>query len=376
MKLGMLITSIGNFGKKGFYNAQEIGLAREMDKLFDEVNLYKAVPESEERVVSGLKGCNHTTCYQIPVKSQGINGIWDCSIMDKTMDALLFFSDTQLSVPDVYQWCRQNSVPMYPYIGVIESHSTNKIKKLVIDQMFKKNLKAYKECTCFVKTPAVQKALNAKGVKNTVVTPVGLDVTLLRQDYADADVRELKKKYGYQETDKVLLFIGRMTAEKHPMKMIEIFRKLYRADSSYRLLMVGKGELLEEIKTSAVEINAEENKKGNKEVIQMIEQIPNQDIWKLYRIADCFVNLNQQEIFGMAILEAMYYGCKVVAMHAPGPDFIIEDGVSGCLADDEKNMIGCIKQKYLDPLQIHKRIIENFTWQNTAETIYKIIAAG
>ena len=240
MKLGMLITSIGNFGKKGFYNAQEIGLAREMDKLFDEVILYKAVPESEERVVSGLEGCSHTTFCQIPVKNQGINGIWDCSIMDKTMDALLFFSDTQLSVPDVYQWCKQNNIPMYPYIGVIESHSTNKIKKLVIDQMFKKNLKAYRECTCFVKTPTMQKALQAKGVKNTVVTPVGLDATLLRQDYADADVKELKRKYGYQEKDKVLLFIGRMTAEKQPMKMIEIFRKLYSTDSSYRLLMVGK----------------------------------------------------------------------------------------------------------------------------------------
>ena len=37
MCIGLLITSIGNFGQKGFYNAQEIGLAKELDKLFDEV---------------------------------------------------------------------------------------------------------------------------------------------------------------------------------------------------------------------------------------------------------------------------------------------------------------------------------------------------
>ena len=29
MRIGLLITSIGDFGKKGFYNAQEIGLAME-----------------------------------------------------------------------------------------------------------------------------------------------------------------------------------------------------------------------------------------------------------------------------------------------------------------------------------------------------------
>ena len=46
MRIGLLITSIGNFGQKGFYNAQEIGLAKELDKLFDEVIVYKAVPLS------------------------------------------------------------------------------------------------------------------------------------------------------------------------------------------------------------------------------------------------------------------------------------------------------------------------------------------
>ena len=47
MRIGLLITSIGNFGQKGFYNAQEIGLAKELDKLFDEVIVYKAVSDSQ-----------------------------------------------------------------------------------------------------------------------------------------------------------------------------------------------------------------------------------------------------------------------------------------------------------------------------------------
>ena len=52
MRIGLLITSIGNFGKKGFYNMQEVGLAKELDKLIDEVIVYKAVPMSVEKSIS------------------------------------------------------------------------------------------------------------------------------------------------------------------------------------------------------------------------------------------------------------------------------------------------------------------------------------
>lgn len=370
MKLGMLITSIGNFGKKGFYNSQEIGLAKELDKLFDEVILYKAVPITEEKNESKIEGCSHTIFHQVPVKSQGINGMWDCSVMDKTIDALLFFSDTQLCVPDVFKWCNDNNISLYPYVGVIESHSSNKIKKFIINQMFKKNLNVYKKCTCFVKTPTVQKALNDKGVNNCVVAPVGLDISLMKHDYADADETELKEKYGYKKEDKVILFIGRLTAEKQPIKMLEIFEKVYGTDKAFKLLMIGKGELKESVETKANEIN----KKAEERVVQLIEQIPNKDIWELYRIADCFVNLNQQEIFGMAILEAMYYGCKVVAMHAPGPDFIIENYISGYLVSNVENTIQIIQEKNENiSTNAHKRIKNTFMWETTAKKIDSVI---
>ena len=39
MKVGILITSISNFGQKGFYNAQEIGLAKAMAKSCEAVEV-------------------------------------------------------------------------------------------------------------------------------------------------------------------------------------------------------------------------------------------------------------------------------------------------------------------------------------------------
>lgn len=127
--------------------------------------------------------------------------------------------------------------------------------------------------------------------------------------------------------------------------------------------MVGKGELLEAVKQAAQGLN-----------VQFIEQVPNSEIWELYRIADSFVNLNQQEIFGMAILEVMYYECKVVAWKAPGPNFIIGDGNCGCLCGSNEEIIAAVQNSQIDTAAAHKRIIDKFTWESTSKLIVNVIS--
>lgn len=366
MRIGLLITSIGNFGQKGFYNAQEIGLAKELDKLFDEVIVYKAIPENQTKQIIKIEDCMNSTLYQIPVPSKGINGMWNCDIMDATLDALIYFSDTQLVVPKVYKWCKRKNLTLFPYIGVIESHSTSKIKKMVIDALFCRNIKVYKKCACFVKTPTVEKNLNSIGIKNITVAPVGLDISLLKREYEEVSSTELKRKYGYSKNDKVLLFIGRLIEEKQPVRMIELLAEVRKKDDQYKLLMVGKGELKQSVENRISELKLTDS-------VQMMEQIPNSDIWELYRFADAFINLNQQEIFGMAILEAMYYGCKVVAWEAPGPNLIIEDGKSGWIVKSDELVIDRILNSKNFEISASDRIKEFFTWCSTAKIIFKKI---
>lgn len=368
MRVGLLITSISNFGEKGFYNSQEIGLAKELSLLVDEVIIYKLIPTDQQKSESKVDGCKHTVMKAIPAKNQGINGLLDVTVLDKTLDAIIYFSDTQICVPRVYKWSRKNNVKLFPYIGVLESHSTNKLKKAVMGVLFKRNLAIYKKCHCFAKTPAVEQKLCNKGVNSITVTPVGLDLSLLHQNYEGADKEELKLKYSFKPDDKVVLFIGRLIEEKQPLRMVEIFSHLHQQDSNYRLLMVGAGPLKEVVEQKIKSADLID-------VVTQIEKIPNSDIWELYRLADSFVNLNQQEIFGMAILEAMYYGCKVVAWNAPGPDFIIENDVSGCLVDNDSAVIGKCRAQIEVSENAHKRIVEKFTWKSTAESMSKAMGA-
>ncbi len=366
MRVGLLITSIGNFGQKGFYNAQEIGLAKELDKLVDKVVIYKLIAEDQKYVEEKVSGCDNTVLKMIPSKSYGINGWIDLNVLDTTLDVIIFFSDTQICVPRVFKWSQKHDVKIFPYIGVLESHSTSKVKKVVMDFLFKRNLAVYKKCHCFVKTPTVERELYSRGVSDITVTPVGLDLSLLHQNYEEADRNELKLKFGFKPEDKVILFIGRLIEEKQPLRLIDIFLQLYRQDSDYKLLMVGNGPMKD--------IVDEKIKNANlSDAVSHIDRIPNSDIWELYILADCFVNLNQQEIFGMAILEAMYYGCKVVAWYAPGPDFIIEDGVSGYLVDSDEGVIEkCCTQVDVSE-NAHDRIMQKFTWNSTAVAMAKVM---
>ena len=190
----------------------------------------------------------------------------------------------------------------------------------------------------------------------------------MKNDYAHYKISDLKRAWGYQETDKVILFVGRMTAEKQPLKMIEIFEKIYKYDNQYRLLMVGQGELSNAVKTKI-------NNSGLNSVAVIHKKVPNEKMWELYRLSECYVNLNTHEIFGMAILEAMYYECTVIALDAPGPSFIIENEVSGYLCDTEDMLTNKILEADRRKIGTYakKRVLEHFVWEKSVENILEIV---
>ena len=365
MRIGLLVLSVGNFGKKGFYNLQEVGLARELDTLFDEVIIYRLTDKRSETVSEPIEGCKNAAFHLLPSKKIGTNGIPDMKKLDSSLDVLVCFSDTQIFFPLVYKWCKKYGIRLIPYIGVSKSHSDNPVRQRLIDLLFVKDLSLYKKLTCLAKTPAVRDDLLNSGVKNVITAPVGLDLERMRADFDSVPVDGLKNKFGYSPDEKIILFIGRMTAEKQPCLMIEIFKSVLKNDPSYRLLMVGSGEL-----SDAVQSLIEQN--GLTGSVKRIDRVPNKDVWELYRIADCFVNLNRQEIYGMVLLEAMYYGCKVIAWSAPGPDYIIKHGVTGYIAHSDEEARDLILTGKSVAAQSRAAILSDFTWKKTAAVIHTI----
>jgi 1,2-diacylglycerol 3-alpha-glucosyltransferase len=132
--------------------------------------------------------------------------------------------------------------------------------------------------------------------------------------------------------------------------------------------MVGKGELENNIKKEIADRNLQDK-------ITIYDKVSNDKMWELYRLSDCYVNLNTHEIFGMAILEAMYYENEVIALKAPGPEYIIENGKSGYICENEDELTNKILKADKEKIgfQAKQRVLDKFVWEKSADEIMEVI---
>ncbi len=369
MNLGIFVPNVGNFGVKGYYNSQEVGLAKALGNKCNSVIIFKLVRGNNHIVEESIT----TNCkiIYISAKNIGINGLiknFDF-IKDYKIDKLVCFSDTQIIVKKLYEYCNNNNIMFIPYIGVIESNSSNKLVRRLMSIIIKRNIRIYKKCNLtMAKTPYIYNKLEKLGVRNIKLSPVGLDFELMNNNYDNIDISKIKLQLGFDKSDKIILFIGRLEKQKNPLLAIDILKEVMNYDKNYHMVIIGKGILKDQL---IKKINDEKLKDN----IKYIEQVANKDIWKYYVISECFINLNLEEIFGMAILEAMFYGCPVIALSAPGPNYIIKDKEHGILVNKinaNKFAFNIINSKdTLSKIRMNSRLYikENFSWAKCANNI-------
>lgn len=365
MRLGILVTIISGFGKKGFYHSQEVGLGRELVERGHQVTIYKCVAKdkpADHQVLS-----DSLDVYYIPVPALGVHGMMRADVLNPELDGLLVFSDTQLFLPHIERYCRRNHIAFVPYIGIAHSAQRN-AKSRLMDIVFAwGTLRIYRRLPVIAKSQGVKDELLALGVQQCAIAPVGLDTSELKTDYANYDRMELRKAYGYGSEDVIVSFVGRLKPEKNPVETIELFGKLCQK-RDLKLLMVGEGYLQEKVEEKIRELGLEKR-------VQLIERVPYEKMWEIHWISDYFLNLCTREIFGMALLEAVYYQSSAAALHAPGPDFILTGLPGHCLCNTiEEAGEWVLKPKADDETlaQSSRVLIDHFSWRICADEFIRL----
>ena len=281
------------------------------------------------------------------------------------MNELICFCDQQIFIPRIYRFCEDNGIQMLLYTGIIRSNRGG-VNAVISDLLFRLGTKRlYKKVYVAAKTKGVSHELSAIGAGNVPVAPVGMDFSTFHSGWKEEDREKLRKGFSFEPDDKVALCVSRMEKEKNIMDLIPLAIECKQSGNKIKFLVIGSGRQSEEFRQQITANHMEDS-------VRVIDRIPHDEIWKAYVAADYFINLCRNEIFGMAIMEAIYYETPVVAFHAYGPDTILE-GMKGSMAiGSMSQMVQLLSNPYPskeDLARDAKLLVTKFTWTNAAKVI-------
>ena len=134
--------------------------------------------------------------------------------------------------------------------------------------------------------------------------------------------QSVQEQYPKLEGKTVFGFVGRMNRDKGVFELLEAFMRLNQKCPDVALLLIGdmEGELPEHLK----------NYRKNPNVVNTgwTNEVP-----KYISALDVLVHPSYREGFSMVIQQAMAMELPVVTTNIPGPSEVIEEGITGMLAE-------------------------------------------
>lgn len=177
----------------------------------------------------------------------------------------------------------------------------------------------------FVKSKLAREYAIAKGFSNPRVIGVGLDKDrfLEKQNNDNIPFKELI------QSNKTLLYIGKLEERRNISFLLKLFQKVREADDSLYLILIGIGEKSD---TKRYFELAE-----SLSIIDFIIYIPKVDQENLkfyYEQSEIFLFPTKYEIFGMVLLESLYFGTPIITSKNGGSDLLIKSGENGIIIED------------------------------------------
>jgi len=184
---------------------------------------------------------------------------------------------------------------------------------------------------------AMVQELSEKGIQHTDLWQRGVDTELF-QPALRSDAMRQRLLNGQSDTGKLLLYIGRLSAEKQ----IERIRPVLETMPDARLALVGDGPY---------RLQLEKIFAGTP--THFVGYLAGQELAAAYASGDAFLFPSSTETLGLVLLEAMAAGCPVVGANRGGIPDIVSDGVNGCLyePDQEGSLAAAVERLLGDASQ-------------------------
>lgn len=252
-----------------------------------------------------------------------------------------------------------------PYYNLFKIPSMEKIYDALFCKSINTNI-----CKVFCKTRMAQDYIAKKGIINSVVTGVGLDI---KKFNGEKEIQqETNSLLMNMDGHRNILYVGSIIKRKNIELIIKAFVQLKESQqySDVQLVLVGKGEKVYTEFCSSIIPD------GLKKDVIWCSFIKNAQMKFVYEKADIFLLPSVKEIFGMVLLEAMYFGKSLISSHSAGADTLVETNISGIIIDtydvtEWKNKIEELLDSDIRRMRMgeeaHERIVNYFSWDAIAE---------
>jgi len=354
------------------YNSQELGLAKELQKLGYQIDIFTTAPNYKLKIVSFSEQINiiYLQCIKLP----GRNGFYPSlfrALRNTPYDIIQVSEDSQIMSVLITRWAKKNHIPCILFQGMYKNYqgffkrSLQILYDLIFLPILRTNL-THSIC----KTKAAEIYLHKKNICNTDVIGVGINNEAFLESSSD-----WRSKLNISKEKKILLYVGIIEERRNPLLIVEIARSILRDDIIF--IIVGNGPLYNLMKNQIISYCLQ------KKIVQ-IKSLPQSDLGGLYKVASILLLPSNYEIFGMVLLESMYHGVSCITSSNAGSKDIIINETLGIIVENliAKDWILAI-EKVLDmrkaipkiPEILHTKFNETWNWEVLAkkyDSIYSI----
>jgi glycosyltransferase involved in cell wall biosynthesis len=159
-------------------------------------------------------------------------------------------------------------------------------------------------------------------------------------------------EFSFRPDVKYILAVGSINRAKNYGLLLESFSIVYSRHKNVQLIILGKGDLEDEVRSHADSIDL-------KDVVHL--QGYNSNPYKFMSAASCYALSSRWEGFPNSLLEAMYVNGHVVSTDCPtGPSEIISNNVDGilCSADNAEELAEALEKMCFDD-DFRRKVFEN-----------------
>lgn len=155
-------------------------------------------------------------------------------------------------------------------------------------------------------TEKTKNTLLSYGVyKNIHVIPTGINLRNFQKSISIDEKKKIISSFEINFEDRIITYVGRTAKEKNIDEIITLFKEVTNKITNAKLLIVGAGPELENLKSLVKRERLEDN-------VYFTGMINPKDIYKYYKISEVFVTASNSETQGLTYIEALSSGCPIV----------------------------------------------------------------